>query len=295
MEGKPRLVLAPARRTALFIVALTCVFGMVFGPAGIGVLLAQVILPGNALAAVVAGVSGFVLGLKLQQSGMARLSAAINHGLRRDVGKKLAAYGLAEVVEAGQFVGMSPGAQRRTYYGDNHWDIGFLLLGPGWLAYYGDQACFCLRADQIQRLELDPPTEGGMLKDVRLMVEWREPELEQSRTLSFGATDFKSRPEARRKLEELRDRLAAWRATPAAPVASPLPLPPLEAPGGTVAEPALLGLQLAIGLPLAVLTALISFGIRIAFGIEVPVFLTIAGSVILSSALAQFIYQQRKR
>ncbi|HEU4753619.1 MAG TPA: hypothetical protein VFU47_10970, partial [Armatimonadota bacterium] len=206
------------------------------------------------------------------------------------------ANGVPEAAQ-GLFVGVTPGEERKQFDGDTDWDVGFLLLNPGWLAYYGDQVWFCLRPDQVDTIEVYPPGKSGPLTEVRLNVRWRDAAAGLAGRLSFAVRSFRSRAESRVRLEALRDQLQAWKSAPQ-PAAGwqGQPLPPVQVPGGTPVplantEPGAFGRQLLIGIPLAIVGALVMAGLKKGAGIDIPlpagiavvIGLTFAGSQALES------------
>jgi len=132
------------------------------------------------------------------------------------------------------------------------------------------------------------------------MLRWRDPTSGAAGGMAVFATDYKTRAESRRQLEELRERILAWRTEAAPAPAGWWPLPPAEAPGGTTApvsqaEPGAAGRHLLIGLALAIVAG-VGFGLMgKVLGIRVPIYGPIAIVVIGAQVISQAYEAYRKK
>jgi hypothetical protein len=294
----PSLVFSPQRRQKGSVLAGGIMLALILGPMLLGLLLMAWLAPGGrgAIAGVLA-LGGIVAGFGGALALAPRVALLGNDALRRDMAAKIAGSGVPQAAEEGLFVGISPGIEQRSYDGDTHWDVGFLLLQPGWLAYYGDQIRFALRPDQVERMEIDPPRIGGPLTESRLLLYWRAAEVGLDGVLSVAVRAHNTRRERRDALEDLRRRIEAWKLQPAPPAAVRTPLPPVSVPRGTpvpvaAAEP---GLWLAVGIPFAVVAAVGAAVLKRALGIDIPTMALIPFVIVASMGLAQAIHQHRQK
>jgi hypothetical protein len=268
-----------------------------------GLLLLVLRLAGLHLPSPAAGlltIGAFLVGVGAVGALSPRLALWGNTALRRDVSRKLAATGVPPAAMAGTFVGISPGQERRSYDGDSHWDVGFLYLEPGWLAYYGDQVRFALRPHQLQAVDLDPPDRFTSAIESRLLLRWQEPAAGLAGTLALGVREWRTRREARQRLEELKEQLARWQAGPSPDVVAPPPLPPVQVPGGNpmpahFTEPAAMRRWFGIALLLALLAVAAHFALLRGLGIRLPVSVWVLLVLTLSNVLVQGVERLRKR
>jgi hypothetical protein len=206
---------------ALFAAALAVWAGLLGWLVGAGV---RVPFPLRVLPVLVLGAGTVVLVVPYLDGLADRL-------LRREIARDVVnVSGAPPSVGSGVLVGLSVSDETwRMYDGSPDWDIGFLLLEPGRLRYYGDRTRFGMEPEHVERMEIQPPEGGGPFSDVRLLLYWREPRGERSGVLNFTVRDRRSTFETRRRLEELRSRLEAWTAEPGTHQTArlPLPLPPL--------------------------------------------------------------------
>ena len=294
MQGAGQQVYTPARRQTMAATATFLLLGLLFGPMLLGLLLSAGVGTLAPRFAVIPMAAGLVLGF----GGMFFLATPLSQlgagKLREDVTRKLQAGGLtSEFLQQGMFVGIAPGELLRSYHGDLHWDVGYLLAGPGWLAYYGDQTHFSLRPDQITALEINPAKGNATFTVCRLMIRWRDERAQLSGVMNVMAQSFKSRKEARAQLETLRGRLEAWRVQPVTtPVSAGWPLPPVGVPGGNqlatvAAEPGGWWRQLVVGLALAIPLGVVAGLAKRLGNVDIPVAAivapTVAGSMILGA------------
>lgn len=226
-----------------------------------------------------------------------RLALLGNGTLRRDLAAKLTGAGVPQPVLQGRFVGIAVGLERMQYEGDTDWDVGFLNLEPGRLLYLGDQTWFGLRPDQVQWVDLYPPKYSGPLTEIRLRISWSDPWTRQYGLLTLAERDFRSRKESFEKLERLHREIEAWRTTPSTAPDYSLPLPPMWVAGGapTVgAEPGSFGLQLAIGIPLAIVMGLGLALLKKLLGLNIPVWTGILFAILITQGIAAAVESARR-
>lgn len=72
----------------------------------------------------------------------------------------------------GLFVGLAPHSQPRLYEGNWTWDVGLLCLTPEQLCYWGEEAQFLLRRDEITCISVGPGS-LGWLKTATASISWR--------------------------------------------------------------------------------------------------------------------------
>jgi hypothetical protein len=157
LQGYTARVFGPGRRHAQSLRALAIFLPAFFAPLLIGLALvswAPIRQTGLLAACIALGSLGASIGLSAFLAP--RLALPGNDRLREDVRRKLLATGVPDSALGGPFVGVSPGEERCSFDGDSNWDVGFLSLEPGWLAYYGDQVRFALRPHQLESVAVDP-------------------------------------------------------------------------------------------------------------------------------------------
>lgn len=76
--------------------------------------------------------------------------------LKQRLRGKLTSEGASAEVRDGLFVGLCPDAGPRIYKGNWSWDIGFLCLSKEYLQYWGEEARFTLRREQMKQIGLAP-------------------------------------------------------------------------------------------------------------------------------------------
>ena len=286
-------VFAPARRWRGSFLSAGARILMFAGPLGLALLLLKVLDPGGrsvfsailAITGIGAGIAGAIIGSQ-------RVALLGNESLRRDVAMKLLAAGVPQSLLNGPLVGVAVGLDRKQYDGDTDWDVGFLHLEPGRILYFGDQAWFGLRPDQVQWVDLYPAKPSGPFVEVRLRIGWGDGWTQQAGALTLAVRDYKDRKQAFQRLDELRGRIEAWRAQAPPFIDYWLPPPPVQVQGGTAVpavatEPGAFGRQLMIGIPLAVVGAVALAVARKLFGMDIPVWVGIMIIVLLSQVLSQ--------
>ncbi len=94
----------------------------------------------------------------------------------------IAAEAFGESVEGvgGVFVGFSPGEKIRIWEGETDRDVGFVALQGGSLVFVGDEYRWRLPKEQIEQIELVPPTAGVW----RIVIRWHA-RAEGARALSM--------------------------------------------------------------------------------------------------------------
>jgi hypothetical protein len=301
LQGHTARVYTPARRRRTGgIVAIVFLVGLLLPPALLFLALRLLDLH---LAPAVTGllaVAAITAGVAVVGALSPRLALWGNNALRRDMTRKLAATGVPPEALGGAFVGISPGEERRSYDGEAHWDVGFLYLQPGWLAYYGDQVRFALRPHQLEQVEIDPPERFTAAIESRLLLRWQEPGADVGGTLALGAREWRTRREARQRLEALKEQLAGWQAAPSPEVAVPPPLPPVQVKGGTampahLSEPAAMRRWFGIAVLLTLFAVATDVGLQRGLGIRIPVSVWVILVITLSNALAHLVERFRKR
>jgi hypothetical protein len=73
----------------------------------------------------------------------------------------------------GIFVGLAPDSYPHIYEGNWSWDIGFLSLAADELSYWGEEAKFVLRRDQIALISIGPGA-AGWLRTPSIYFSWRD-------------------------------------------------------------------------------------------------------------------------
>jgi hypothetical protein len=295
------LVFSPERRRRGAIVAGGLMLAVILTPALLALAVLRALVPvADASFVLFVAVGALIVGLACGLAMVPQIELLGNEGLRRDMAAKIADGGMSQAVEEGLFVGISPGMEQRSYDGDTHWDVGFLFLQPGWLAYYGDQVRFALRPDQVQRVEVHHPGFGQLIESW-LRVHWRDPEAGLEGILSLSFRGGRGRRERRKALEDLRRRIEAWKGAVAPSPSIPVPLPPASVLRGNPLPAALTapGTWLLLGVPLAILAGISGSILERMLGLGKPAMagLVITVTLLLLGFLVQAIehYRQQRR
>jgi Zn-dependent protease with chaperone function len=74
---------------------------------------------------------------------------------------------------AGTFVGLAPDSYPRIYEGNWSWDIGLLSITPDELTYWGEEARFILRRDQITSISVGPGA-AGWFRSPAIYFSWHD-------------------------------------------------------------------------------------------------------------------------
>lgn len=88
----------------------------------------------------------------LPKSGTRELEARLGEKLKRE--------GAPQGIRGGLFVSLAPDSSPRIYEGNWAWDVGFLAASQNGLSYWGEEARFTLRPEQITRILLGPGPVG---------------------------------------------------------------------------------------------------------------------------------------
>ncbi|MEN6644131.1 MAG: hypothetical protein ABFE08_16965 [Armatimonadia bacterium] len=148
--------------------------------------------------------ASFILGGFLPWLAQNYMGLAGNATLRRRLRDRLLTDQTCDPSGA-DFVGFAPGERLRVWQGDTDRDIGFLVMNPDALVYYGDEFEWTLPRESVDHIDL-APTEPGLR---RILIRWHAPR-EAGRTLSLESRDASSLSRARTATSELHYRLRAW-------------------------------------------------------------------------------------
>jgi len=149
--------------------------------------------------------------------------------LRRRLRLKVEREGIRPEAWGGRFVGFAPDASPRIYEHNWGWDIGFLFLGSDRLCYWGEEARFALRRDQVIAIRLGPGAVGWWAPQ-SVYVTWRDTARSAERTFNLRPHDARSLRQQGSEARLLAERLQAWRERSSAPDALPPPLAELDPP-----------------------------------------------------------------
>lgn len=135
----------------------------------------------------------------------------IGHGeLRRSLLQKFERLGVRTKDHEGMLVGFSPGAAPRTYEMNYSWDIGLLFLAGQGLYYWGEEARFTLRREQVISVRLGSGI-PGWLRAQSLYLTWRDEERGTNGTFNIRPADVCSLLQMRRAVHDLARRVEEWR------------------------------------------------------------------------------------
>jgi heat shock protein HtpX len=136
-------------------------------------------------------------------------------------------------------VGLAPGALPRTFEGHSHWDLGFLFLRADRICYWGEEARFALRCDQIAGIQLGPST-PNLLGSRRIYIAWRDSDQGVSAdgisqrpgfgVLSFASAEPATLLDLRKRTDSLYRELVQWRIQSGLAKPVPAPLDSLGSP-----------------------------------------------------------------
>jgi Zn-dependent protease with chaperone function len=93
--------------------------------------------------------------------------------LESRVREKLEKEGAPLEIRNGLFVGLAPDSGPRIYEGNWAWDVGFLAISEDCLYYWGEEARFALRRDQITSISLGPGP-VSWIKTPSVYVGWQD-------------------------------------------------------------------------------------------------------------------------
>jgi Zn-dependent protease with chaperone function len=134
--------------------------------------------------------------------------------------KKLESQGVQTTAWSGVFVGLSPAATPRIYEGNANWDIGYLFFRSDRLCYYGEEAKFALRQNQITAIKLGDGM-PALLPTKRIYIAWKDEERAACGVFNIACGKAGSTLHANTLTKDLAQRLQAWWKTP--PIVRPLP------------------------------------------------------------------------
>jgi len=139
--------------------------------------------------------------------------------------------------DAASLVGLSPGPAPRIFEGNYSWDAGYLFFSGERMCYVGEESQFSLRRDHVVAVELGPGF-PGWFRARSLYIIWRDPESGFSAIFNLRPLAVRSVLAMNRALDQLAQRIAAWRtssvSSPAISTAcGELPVPQVRAVTGT--------------------------------------------------------------
>jgi len=143
--------------------------------------------------------------------------------------QKLSVQGIQVASWGGIYVGFAPSAAPRSYEATSFWDVGYLFLRSDRLCYWGEEAQFALRRDQITDIKLDTGL-PGYLGAKRVYIAWCDAEQGTCGVFNLGRGHSDSIRGGARQTSELANRLHAWWKTPSPARALPAPLDTLSTP-----------------------------------------------------------------
>jgi Zn-dependent protease with chaperone function len=129
--------------------------------------------------------------------------------LERLVRSKFEKQGAPEKILKGMFVSLAPDSEPRIYENNWAWDVGFLLLSPERLYYWGEEARFAIQRDDVIRIGAGPGP-LSWVKTAAAYVSWTD-KSGQMRTLNLRACSASSLSEMSRITRLLARDLENWR------------------------------------------------------------------------------------
>jgi Zn-dependent protease with chaperone function len=151
--------------------------------------------------------AGWMVTLAISMAVRERLLSWEAPKLRRELRAKMEKAGLDPVAWGGRFVGFSPHAAPRSYESMSVWDIGYLFVYQDRICYWGEEARFALRRNQITavRLAAGPP---GWFYPKNIYISWRDGE--NFGTFNMRVGDVSNNREMARQTQTLGERLQSW-------------------------------------------------------------------------------------
>jgi Zn-dependent protease with chaperone function len=143
--------------------------------------------------------------------------------------RKLSSQGIQVRSWSGTYVGLAPAAAPRTYEGSSFWDIGYLFLRSDRICYWGEEAQFALRRDQITDIKCDVGL-PGFLGVKRVYIAWRDNDKSSCGVFNLGWGHADSLRSGSQRTKELAERLRLWWKTPSSGRPLPAPLDTLSSP-----------------------------------------------------------------
>jgi Zn-dependent protease with chaperone function len=136
--------------------------------------------------------------------------------LERQLREKCRAEQSVSKICNGLFVGLAPDSCPRVYEGNWVWDLGFLSLTQEYLSYWGEEARFVLRRDEITSSSLGPGP-IGWFRSPSVYVTWRNTSGQES-TFNLRPMQGRSMRSMAKETRRLAEDLENWRlALPASP------------------------------------------------------------------------------
>jgi heat shock protein HtpX len=129
--------------------------------------------------------------------------------LERLVRSKFEKQGAPAEIPKGMFVSLAPDSEPRIYENNWAWDVGFLLLSPERLYYWGEEARFAIGRDDVIRIWAGPGP-FSWIKTTAAYVSWTDRN-GQTRTLNLRACSASSLSQMSRITRLLARDLENWR------------------------------------------------------------------------------------
>ena len=129
--------------------------------------------------------------------------------LERLVRSKFEKQGAPAEILKGMFVSLAPDGEPRIYENNWAWDVGFLLLSPDRLYYWGEEARFAIERDDVIRIWTGPGP-FSWTKTAAAYISWTDRN-GQSRTLNLRACSASSLSQMSRMTRLLARDLENWR------------------------------------------------------------------------------------
>ncbi len=115
----------------------------------------------------------------------------------------------------GILVGFSPDSAPRIYEKNYSWDVGFLFLSGGALIYWGEEARFALRREQIDSVWRGPGI-PHWLRPQNFYIRWLDESRHKATTFNLRPIGVRSMLQMKREMRYLARRIEAWRMDSAA-------------------------------------------------------------------------------
>ena len=136
----------------------------------------------------------------LPLSGLSKLEVRVREKLEKE--------GAPLEMRNGLFVGLAPDSGPRIYEGNWAWDVGFLAISEDRLYYWGEEARFALRRDQITSISLGPGP-VSWLKTPSVYVGWQDSG-GTDRIFNLGPSRVASMSKMARQTRRLANDLENW-------------------------------------------------------------------------------------
>ena len=132
--------------------------------------------------------------------GLSKLEVRVRERLEKE--------GAPLEIRNGLFVGLAPDSGPRIYEGNWAWDVGFLAISEDRLYYWGEEARFALRRDQITSISLGPGP-VSWLKTPSVYVRWQDSG-GTDRVFNLGPSRVASMSKMARQTRRLANDLENW-------------------------------------------------------------------------------------